>query len=76
MQTCWVIVMPKHDIDTASEELTRLDVTNMVCVGADMSRRQVSVSIVLGGGNPRNDADITNQEHSSLNMIMSVLRSM
>jgi len=61
VQACWVIVMPKHDIDTASEEPTRLDVADMVCVGADMSRRHVGVSVVLGGGNPRHDIDITNQ---------------
>jgi hypothetical protein len=52
----------RHDTDTASDEPTRCNVADMVCVVLATQRRHVGMSVVLGGKNPRHDADITSQD--------------
>ena len=51
----------RHDTDTASEEPTRCNVADMVCVVSATWRRHVGADIVLGGKNSRHDADISSQ---------------
>ena len=51
----------RHNIDTASEEPTRLDVANMLAPTHQHVVRHVVVFVVLGGGNPQHNANITSQ---------------
>ena len=52
----------RHDTDTTSGEPTRCNVADMGCVVSATWRRHVGADIVLGGKNPRHDADISSQE--------------
>ena len=56
------IYTSRHDTDTTSGEPTRCYVADMVCVVSATWRRHVGADIVLGGKNPRHDADITSQD--------------
>ncbi len=53
----------RHDTDTASDKQTRCNVANMVCVMSATQRRHVGMSVVLGGKNPRHNADISSQDY-------------
>jgi hypothetical protein len=55
------IYSSRHDTDTASDEPTRRNVADMVYVVSATLRRHVGMSVVLGGKNPRHDADISSQ---------------
>jgi hypothetical protein len=54
------IYSSRHDTDTAYEP-TRRNVADMVYVVSATLRRHVGMSVVLGGKNPRHDADISSQ---------------
>jgi hypothetical protein len=60
------IYASRHNTDTTSGEPTRCNVADMVCVMSATWRRHVGVSVVLGGENPRHDANITSQDFYNL----------
>jgi hypothetical protein len=64
----------RHTSDTASDEPTRCNVADMVCVVSVTQRRHVGMSVVLGGKNPRHDADITSQGGVGEGIFFLVLR--
>ena len=54
----------RHDSDTTSGEPTRCNVADMGSVVSATWRRHVGADIVLGGKNPRHDADISSQVYN------------
>ncbi len=57
------IYASQHNTDTTSGKPKWCNVANMVCVVSATWRQHVGMSFVLGGKNPRHDADITSQAH-------------